>query len=456
MQTIKTAVVVVLLLFVLYGGYIALNHREPELNPALQGLVDPDVFNADVDLPEPNYAPPSSSSASRATPGSLPSAPNGSTPSNAFEAFAKNPNPSFSAPPPLSLPSPGTPQPSPSSSNPTLDPQLPEIPSLELPKSQLPLEPPSLGTPVGSLLPKSSSPNLDPNVKPAAGTKSNEIPVLDLPSLHGDARTMSDATRLRNPDANSQSPTAELGNNPAARMPASASGKSFSNAKRMALEQANAGKLKEALATLSVFYNAQDLTYEQQTDLIDLLDALAREVIFSQRHLLDVPYVVNPGETLEQVAKTCNVPLSILAKINGLDEQSALAPDRKLKVLQGPFRAEIVLDRSEMTLFLGELYAGRYPVSFGDEPAARPGVYEVQDKQRDRNYYSANGMQIPAKDPRNPLGGYWIDLGEELCIHGSPAVETGATNIGCISLSPLDAGDVFGMLGRGSQVSIRK
>ena len=100
MQTIKTAVVVVLLLFVLYGGYIALNHREPELNSDLQGLVGPDVFNADVDLPEPNYAPPSSSSASRATPGSLPSAPNGSTPSNAFEAFAKNPNPSFSAPPP--------------------------------------------------------------------------------------------------------------------------------------------------------------------------------------------------------------------------------------------------------------------------------------------------------------------------------------------------------------------
>jgi LysM repeat protein len=327
---------------------------------------------------------------------------------------------------------------------------------LELPKSQLPLEPPTLGTPVGTLLPKSSSPNLDPNVKPAAGTKSNEIPVLDLPSLHGDARTMSDATRLRNPEANFQNPKADLANNPTARMPSSASGKSFSNAKRMALEQANAGKLKEALATLSVFYNAQDLTYEQQTDLIDLLDSLAREVIFSQRHLLDVPYVVNPGETLEQVAKTCNVPVSILAKINGLDEQSALAPDRKLKVLQGPFRAEIVLDRSEMTLFLGELYAGRYPVSFGDEPAARPGVYEVQDKQRDRNYYSANGMQIPAKDPRNPLGGYWIDLGEELCIHGSPAVETGATNIGCISLSPLDAGDVFGMLGRGSQVSIRK
>ena len=321
----------------------------------------------------------------------------------------------------------------------TAAPELPEIPSLELPK----IQPPALGVPelpkspaverpVGSLLPKSPS-SIDSNIQQASSTR---VPTLDLPTLHGDAKTMAEATQPR--------------------MPSSASGKSYSNAKRMALEQANAGKLKEALATLSVFYDAQDLTHEQHNDLVDLLDALAREVIFSQRHLLEVPYVVNPGETLEQVAKTCQVPVSILAKINGMDEQATLAPNKKLKVLQGPFRAEIVLDRNEMTLFLGELYAGRYPASFGSEPAPKPGVYEIQDKQRDRNYYSANGMQISAKDPKNPFGGYWIDLGEDLCIHGSSAVDTGSTNMGCISLSPLDAGDVFGMLGRGCQVSIRR
>lgn len=438
MQTIKTAVVVVLLLFVLYGGYIALNHREPELNPALLGLVDPDVLSADIDLPEPTHSP--SNGPAKAP---LPDAP------NAFEAFAKNPNPTFSAPqpitnPPLALP----PTEAPLEAN-----DVPEIPSLELPKIDPPaLTPPELpksttpplgslptgSLPTGSLLPKSNSSAVDSNIIQASTSNlktTDNVPTLDLPSLHGNAKTMADATQPR--------------------IPTSASAKSFANAKRMALEQANSGKLKEALATLTVFYGAQDLTSDQQSDLVDLLDALAREVIFSQRHLLEVPYVINPGETLEQVAKTCQVPVSILARINGLDEQANLAPDRKLKVIQGPFRAEIVLDRSEMTLFLGDLYAGRYPVSFGSEPAPKPGMYEVQDKQRDRNYYSANGMQIPGKDPRNPFGGYWIDLGEDLCIHGSTAVETGASNMGCISLSPLDAGDVFGMLGRGCQVSIR-
>ena len=435
MQTIKTAVVVVLLLFVLYGGYIALNHREPELNPQFQGLVDPDVLGADIDLPEPNFAPTSGTSSAGSPP-----------PANAFEAFAKGPTPTFSQPQPLSNPPSSLPDPSGA--------KLPEIPSLESPKAPSiqppPLNAPSLPAidqvkplepslpPVGSLLPKSIGPSSDSKIVQASTSNVKPletVPTLDLPSLHGDARTIADATEPR--------------------MPTSSPGKSFANAKRMALDQANAGKLKEALATLSVFYGAQDLTNEQQTDLIDLLDALAREVIFSPRHLLEVPYVVNPGETLEQVAKTCQVPVSILAKINGLDEQTALPPSRKLKVIQGPFRAEIVLERSEMTLFLGDLYAGRYPLSLGTEPSPKPGVYEVQDKQRDRNYYSANGMQIPAKDPRNPFGGYWIDLGEDLCIHGSSAVETGSSNLGCISLSPLDAEDVFGMLGRGCQVSIR-
>ena len=453
MQTIKTAVVVVLLLFVLYGGYIALNHREPELNPELQGLIPPDAFGADIDLPEPAYAPTASSST-----------PSGSGPSNAFEAFAKNPNPSFSAPaplsnPPLSIPT-GKPEIDPIQEKLTV-PDLPEVPSLELPKVQPPaIQPPALGTPdlpkstsitppatsaplatstpsSGSLLPRSNPGLGDSNIVQASNVKpANEAPVLDLPTLHGNAKTMSDATQPR--------------------MPTSSSGKSFTNAKRMAIDQANSGKLKEALANLSVFYGAQDLTQEQHNDLVDLLDALAREVIFSQRHLLDVPYVVNPGETLEQVAKTCQVPVSILAKINGLDEQAALTPDRKLKVLQGPFRAEIVLETSELTLFLGDLYAGRYPVSFGSEPSPTPGVYQVRNKQKDKNYYSANGMQIPGKDPRNPFGGYWIDLDQDLCIHGSSAIEGGSTNLGCISLSPLDAEDVFGMLGRGCEVSIRR
>ncbi|MFM7975319.1 MAG: hypothetical protein ACKO8U_09625, partial [Pirellula sp.] len=51
MQTIKTAVVVVLLLFVLYGGYVALNGENTELQSSLENLVSPDELVADVSGP---------------------------------------------------------------------------------------------------------------------------------------------------------------------------------------------------------------------------------------------------------------------------------------------------------------------------------------------------------------------------------------------------------------------
>lgn len=221
------------------------------------------------------------------------------------------------------------------------------------------------------------------------------------------------------------------------------------------MEQIDRGSLKDALATLSVFYNASEITTEQRQDLLDLLDALSREVVFSKRHMLDLAYVIAPGETLEQVAKRYDLPAEILARINAIDTSAPLRSGEKLKVVPGPFRAEIDLAKNELTIFLGDLYAGRYPATFGAEPSPKPGVFQVIDKQKNRNYYG-NGVQILATDARNPFGGYWIDLGQELCIHGSPNNGPIESKLGCISLSPLDANDVFGMLGRGSQVTIRR
>ncbi|MFY8201739.1 MAG: LysM peptidoglycan-binding domain-containing protein, partial [Pirellula staleyi] len=90
------------------------------------------------------------------------------------------------------------------------------------------------------------------------------------------------------------------------------------------MEQIERGQLKEGLATLSVFYNAPELTTEQRHDLLDLLDALASEVVFSRRHFLAMVYVVAPGETLAEIAKRNDVPADILARINAIDTKTQL------------------------------------------------------------------------------------------------------------------------------------
>lgn len=220
------------------------------------------------------------------------------------------------------------------------------------------------------------------------------------------------------------------------------------------MEQINRGELKDALATLSTFYNAPELTDEQRQDLLDLLDALAREVVYSRRHMLDSVYIVAPGETLNDISKRYDVPGEIIARINAIESKNELPSGARLKVITGPFRAEVDLTRGELTVFLGDLYAGRYPVTFGNDPVPKPGMFQVIDKQTNKNYYG-NGVQILANDPRNPYGGWWIDLGQDVCIHGSSEGPSDG-KLGCISLSPLDASDLFGMLGRGSPVTIRK
>ncbi len=453
MQTLKTAVVVVLLLFVLYGGYIALNGPDTQLREDLAGLVGVDEVAADVSGPGP-IAPPSISTGSTG----------GTSNNDPWSKFASTPGANFNTNagpttpggpdgrfPPLQGNSPNLPELPSAFSNTTAGgsnatgnfpnaslPGLPKIPSIDT--NGLDLNTPAL----------SGFPDTDINRNnpfPKSGeNKNNSSNVLDVPSLGNFNNPNDQRKELDSPDPSSLSPN----------IPTSKPGKSFENAKQLAMDQIESGNLKDALATLTVFYNAPELTSTQRADLVDMLDALAREVIFSRRHLMDVPYVIAVGETLDQVAKRWNVPTELIARINALDATSSPQASTKLKVVPGPFRAEVDLTRNELTLFVEDLYAGHFPVTFGSEPSPKSGIYEVAEKQRNRNYYTSNGMQIPAADERNPYGGFWIDLGQDVCIHGSPAVEGSGATAGCISLSPLDASDVFGMLGRGSQVTIRR
>ncbi|MEO2021717.1 MAG: L,D-transpeptidase, partial [Pirellulaceae bacterium] len=129
----------------------------------------------------------------------------------------------------------------------------------------------------------------------------------------------------------------------------------------------------------------------------------------------------------------------------------------ELKVVRGPFRASVSLVKNEMTLFLGHLYAGRFPISIGNNPSPRPGSYQVQLKQSGRPFYNASKQPIPVGDINNPYGNVWIDLGNNMSIHGTPRVATDANQgHSCIGLGAVDAQDIYGILTEGSQVIIRR
>lgn len=229
----------------------------------------------------------------------------------------------------------------------------------------------------------------------------------------------------------------------------------FAQARSRALEMAGAGELTRALELLSQYYESPELSYAEHTDLVDILDALAREVIYSDRPLLRPKHTVSVQDTLAGLAEKHRVNSEFIAAINNMGQSQALLANTQIKLIDGPFRAQVSLSRGELTLFLRKLYAGRFPISVSQKNMPPLGTYEIVDRRKDRTYYSANAV-IPAEAPTNPFGGYWLSLGGNLSIHGSPQQVTGELEgAGCISLAPLDAADVYRILAKGSSVEIR-
>lgn len=219
------------------------------------------------------------------------------------------------------------------------------------------------------------------------------------------------------------------------------------------------GKFKEALSVLSKHYSNPAMPWEQREAMTPWLDALAAKVIYSKQHLLEPPYEARAKETLFDIQDKFNVPWQLLLNINSdvVKDPQLIVQGTPLKVVKGPFRAEVELSRGQLTVYLNDLYAGRFPFTVGTEmPRLGAGPYKVVDKRLDRVYYGRDGMTIPASDPTNPYGGVWIDLGQEMSIHGSPLQPTDGPQLGCISLSPQDAKDLYGILSLSSEVVFRQ
>lgn len=221
--------------------------------------------------------------------------------------------------------------------------------------------------------------------------------------------------------------------------------------------QLDQGHLADAHLELSRWYQAPQLTPAQQDRVHDLLDRLAGTVVYSQESLLEPPYEVQPGDNLERIAKHYEVPWQLLAKINGITDPQQLRPGETLKVIRGPFNATVDLATFKLTLWLGERYAGSFPIGIGRDQSTPAGTFQVINKVENPPYYGRDAV-IQADDPSNPLGERWIDLGNHIGIHGTSETSTigQAESRGCIRLSERDVEDVYDILGVGSSVLIRR
>lgn len=440
MNTLKSAALLVVLLGVLYGVYVALSQPEPSPAERREELAPPLI----------EYG-----------------AWNGTVPSSAMPAGTGSgsgyPQSSSPSPPPDGAHrTPGTDAFGPATAFPSYPSAGGEAASAgPVGGAPVPNDPVPRGGLARSTYEVPASSSLDSSLVPTLG---------QVPPLEPATRSLHQSSGAGGPEHAAQAslPGPTAGSGPAAvqdegspadanrpaQSPALAA-YAFKNDLSEAQRLVEAGKFRSALAKLTPHYHVAALGETERATLLAWLDALAGKVIYSREHWLAPPHQVRTGETLFTIADRYHVSHRLLQAINHreVSDPLALVPGIELKVVPGPFRAEVDLTRSEITVFVQDLYGGRFPFTLGDQPPP-PGEYQVVDKQaQQRSYYGLDGRIIPANDPANPYGGYWISLGGEVCIHGSPAVPS-PKPLGCISLSPQDARDVYSILSLGSPVKI--
>ena len=223
-----------------------------------------------------------------------------------------------------------------------------------------------------------------------------------------------------------------------------------------------AGNYAAALTALSPLYRDRQLSVSQRDQLVTMLDQLAGSVIYSpEPHLLPA-HTVQPGETLATLAAQHGLSEQFLARVNGIASNARLAAGTQLKVISGPFRAEISLADREITLFVGDLYAGRFSCAIGRDLPAQVKQMSVVSISGARSFVDfRTGEKIEPGAPNNPYGNHWIELApvsapatSGLGIHSVGTAINASDTRGCVSVSAAEAADLAAILSPGSRIAV--
>ncbi|GHT14442.1 hypothetical protein FACS1894170_11450 [Planctomycetales bacterium] len=154
-------------------------------------------------------------------------------------------------------------------------------------------------------------------------------------------------------------------------------------------------KVRRAFVQLSRFFEQKQYNEAEQKALMPVLDKLALDVIYAKdTHILEEPYLVRDGETIESVAANYSLTPQLLRNINGYAANQQPTPGSRLKVLAGQFDAVVSSKRKEMVLLLGGLYAGRVPIIIGNKAVMQSGEFYVVSKSEAKVLTLSNGVVL--------------------------------------------------------------
>lgn len=196
---------------------------------------------------------------------------------------------------------------------------------------------------------------------------------------------------------------------------------------------------------------------ELRSLIMSRIDENAARIYFNpQPHFLQ-PYELQSGDLLQRVAPKFSLSWQYLAKLNRISDPSRIRAGQKLKVIKGPFSAFVDLSDFELTIHAHGFVVKRYSVGIGQDGSSPIGKFKVLEKIPTPQYTDPDGKVTAGGAPDNPLGPYWLDLGDSYGIHGTIDPESigKAESRGCIRMRNEEVAEVYDFLITGSEVVIR-
>ena len=188
-----------------------------------------------------------------------------------------------------------------------------------------------------------------------------------------------------------------------------------------------------------------------------LLGAIHTALVFSRRPMAEkVEYTVQPGDTLEKLAKKFATTKELLRLSNNFTGDVIRLGER-LRVFSGPFTAQVSRTRNELVLSQGGKFFKRYAVGTGQYSTTPTGTFHIVSRIAGPTWYRPGGAPIPYGDTNNVLGTHWLKLdAEHYGLHGTWDTNTigKQSSQGCIRLLNSEIEELYTLLPEGTAVTI--
>ena len=241
------------------------------------------------------------------------------------------------------------------------------------------------------------------------------------------------------------------------------------------------GRFLEARALLTQAIDSGAISASEALEARQMLGMVNEELVFGPEVFAGDPwsseYVVQPGDSLSRIVSREDLKIDwrLLQMVNGLDRPEKIQVGQTIKILHGPFHAEVNKRNHQLDLFMGEgperAFVKSYTVGLGQFDSTPTGRFRVRKGQKIVNPTWTNprtGEFYPADDPENPIGEYWLGLegldatnkGERgFGIHGTIEPDSIGTDssMGCVRLRDGEIDTIYALMAEGvSTIDVRQ